>query len=57
MPISSSSQKIDEISKEGRALRAQSLSHPDKATEKIQDCLVKDSGQPERANCLSRRGA
>jgi hypothetical protein len=41
MPISSSSQRIAEISKEVEALRAQSLSHPDKAAEMIQDRLGK----------------
>jgi hypothetical protein len=41
MPISSSSQRIAEISKEVEALRAQSLSHPYKAAEMIQDGLGK----------------
>ncbi len=39
MPISSSSQRIAEISKEVEALRAQSLSHPEKAAEMIKECI------------------
>ncbi len=39
MPNANSSQKLDEISKELEALRAQSLSHPEKAAEMLQDGL------------------
>jgi hypothetical protein len=39
MPNASPSQKLDEISKELEILRTQSLSHPDKAAELLQDGL------------------
>lgn len=39
MPIASLPQIIDEISKELESLRAQSLSHPDKAAKLLQDGL------------------
>jgi hypothetical protein len=41
MPSASPAQRLDEISKELENLRAQSLSHPDKASEMIQDGLGK----------------
>lgn len=39
MPDARPSQKLDEISKELETLRTQSLSHPEKAAEMLQDGL------------------
>ncbi len=57
MPIANLSQRLDEISKELEILRTQSLSHPEKAAEMIQDGLEKIQVSLKELTALAGGGA
>ena len=57
MPSASPSQRLDEISKELEILRAQSLNHPDKAAEMLQNGLDQIQVSLKELTALAGGGA